>query len=257
MRIYPYKLGSKSAKVLAEALGCKRVRRDSDKFSNRYNHVIINWGSAAYPRWWKDWMRIINTPGAVNTASNKLLAFKKMKDKVRIPEFTTDWQEANKWADGGSTIVERMYLRAHSGKGIRIIPPDLEAGHHGFNREAPLFVKYMKKADEYRVHVFKGKMIDVQQKRKRHEVDNEDVDYKVRNLAGGWVFCREGVEAPADVVAQAKAAVEALELDFGAVDVGYNKAKGEAHVYEVNTSPGLEGTTLDSYVNAIKNLAEV
>ena len=44
MVILPYKMKSKSAKVLAEALGVRRVRPDG-KFKNNFNHTIVNWGT--------------------------------------------------------------------------------------------------------------------------------------------------------------------------------------------------------------------
>ena len=39
--------------------------------------------------------------------------------------------------------------------------------------------------------------------------------------------------------------------DFGAFDVIYNQKKNQAFVLECNTAPGIEGTTLDNYVEAI------
>ena len=59
---------------------------------------------------------------------------------------------------------------------------------------------------------------------------------------------------PDDVTKQALLAVDGLGLDFGAVDVGWNQHYQEATVYEVNTAPGLTGTTLDKYTNAIRRL---
>ena len=46
-------------------------------------------------------------------------------------------------------------------------------------------------------------------------------------------------------------AVGCLGLDFGAADIGWNSHDGEPSVYEVNTAPGLEGTTLDKYYGAM------
>jgi glutathione synthase/RimK-type ligase-like ATP-grasp enzyme len=109
----------------------------------------------------------------------------------------------------------------------------------------------VKKKNEYRVHVFKDAVIDVQQKRKRREAD---VDYRVRNHEGGWVFCRENVDCPADVTREALKAVHALGLNFGAVDVGWNEHYEEACVYEVNSAPGLEGTTLLIYADCIADM---
>jgi glutathione synthase/RimK-type ligase-like ATP-grasp enzyme len=37
-------------------------------------------------------------------------------------------------------------------------------------------------------------------------------------------------------------------LDFGAVDVIWNERQQRAYVLEINSAPGLEGTTIDDYV---------
>jgi hypothetical protein len=90
-------------------------------------------------------------------------------------------------------------------------------------------------------------------KRKRQEIDNDNVNYQIRNADNGWVYCRGGVNPPRDVLSASRRAVSALGLDFGAVDVGWNQHHESAAVYEVNTAPGLEGTTLDKYYEAIAN----
>jgi len=140
--------------------------------------------------------------------------------------------------------MERHLLRASQGRGLRHV------GRDGVLQRAPMYTRYVRKADEFRVHVFDGQVIDVQQKRKRRDVPNDDVNYQIRNARYGWVFCRDGVQAPDSVLDAAIAAVAALGLDFGAVDIGYNRQRSMPYVFEVNTAPGLEGTTLDSYVMA-------
>lgn len=261
MRIMPYKFGSKSARALAQALGVQRVRRDKGEFRNNFNHVILNWGSGVLPHFHKDNTRYINHPHKVEVASNKLKSFVEMQDKARTPEWTQSKEVASEWIREGHTVFCRTLLRGHSGRGI------LSVSNVEGLVDCPLYVKYVKKKEEYRIHVCKVgkgyphaegepyyKVIDVQLKRKRNELDNDDVNFQVRNAANGWVFCREGVEPPPDVVLQATAAVRALGLDFGAVDVGFNELKGEAYVFEVNTACGLEGTTIDKYVKAIKEI---
>jgi glutathione synthase/RimK-type ligase-like ATP-grasp enzyme len=44
-----------------------------------------------------------------------------------------------------------------------------------------------------------------------------------------------------------------MGLDFGAVDIGHRLIDNQFFVFEVNTAPGLEGTTLDKYAKAIYN----
>ncbi|MNY81884.1 hypothetical protein D3C86_2236870 [compost metagenome] len=49
-------------------------------------------------------------------------------------------------------------------------------------------------------------------------------------------------------------AVNALGLDFGAADVIWNDHRKQAFVLEVNTAPGLTGTTLEKYAKALKEI---
>ena len=95
--LYPYKLGSKSARALTIALGrfkAKRVRPDGNYRPYR-NHMIINWGYEHTPEFLSRPVTgcgpIINAFDAVGRASNKLTCFRTLQDAgVSIPEFTTD-----------------------------------------------------------------------------------------------------------------------------------------------------------------------
>lgn len=160
-----------------------------------------------------------------------------------IPSFTTERAVASTWVLGGSVVVCRTSLNGHSGAGITVAAREEDLV------DAPLYVLYRKKKLEYRVHVAFGQVIDVQQKRKRSDYAG-DIDYAVRNHHTGWVYCREGVvDAPARD-SLAVRAVSALGLDFGAVDIIYNEYLNCYYLLEVNTAPGLEGTTVEKYTAA-------
>ena len=178
-----------------------------------------------------------------------MVAFKEAG--VPIPEFTTDRSVAQEWVESGGHVIARTLLRASQGRGIVLAGP--EGSEITAVRQvpaAPLYVRYAKKADEYRVHVAFGEVVDVQQKKRRLEVEDDKVNWQIRNAHNGWVFARDSVVAPDCVLAAAVSAVSALGLDFGAVDIGYNVKQNSAAVYEVNTAPGLEGTTLETYYAA-------
>ena len=148
----------------------------------------------------------------------------------------------------GEMIVVRQLARGHGGRGIMLISGEDEIP------DAPLYTVYKKKKAEYRIHVFNGQVIDVQQKRLRKPADDEEItaNHQMRNFDNGWVYCREDVLAPDAVLDEAVKAVKVLGLDFGAVDIGWNEHYQTPYVYEVNTAPGLEGTTLEIYLNAFK-----
>jgi glutathione synthase/RimK-type ligase-like ATP-grasp enzyme len=118
--------------------------------------------------------------------------------------------------------------------------------------DAPLYTKYIRKQKEFRVHVFNSKILDIQEKRRSSAVD--DHHPYIRNHANGYVFCRGDIEEPHDLRGVAVSAVNALGLDFGAVDVIWNEAQDKCYVLEVNTACGLEGSTVNKYVQAIKEV---
>lgn len=166
---------------------------------------------------------------------------------LEIPEYTTDYQTAVDWVNAGKVILNRTQLNGHSGAGIIIAAraEDVVVG-------CPLYVLYRKKKSEFRVHVAFGQVIDVQQKRKRSDYVG-DVDYAVRNHHTGWIYARENVEGSDTRDALAIHAVSLLGLEFGAVDIIWNERDNAYLVLEVNTAPGLEGTTVEKYVAAFTN----
>jgi glutathione synthase/RimK-type ligase-like ATP-grasp enzyme len=117
--------------------------------------------------------------------------------------------------------------------------------------EAPLYTRYFKKKREYRVHVLNGSVLDVQEKRKRKGVADDQRDHRIRNLANGYVFCREGLVEPPGLRDTAIRATQALGYNLGAVDIAFNEHHGRLAVLEVNANPGLQGTTLETYAEAI------
>lgn len=248
--IYPYKMGSRSAKSLARELGAIRVYPDKN-YRPRPTDLIINWGNSKLPDWFNMCSGVVNDPDNVSAASNKLRSFIALRQGgVQVPEFTTDQSEAQRWldADDGTKVVERHKLTGHSGNGavIKEFGDDISP--------APLYVKYVKKAKEFRVHIFNGHVIDVQEKRKRRELERDEVNFQIRNHQNGWVFCREDIEEPDNLREVSIRAVRSLGLDFGAVDVIYNQHHNQLYVLEINTACGLEGTTLESYTNAIRGV---
>lgn len=247
--IYPYKMGSKSVKALSEALGARVIKREGSRFREGRGKHIINWGASRVP-----YGNALNHHSAVALAGNKLHCFKTLNAaEISIPEFTTDSNTATDWYGEGKIVVLRHKLNGHSGEGIEIVDPkqgDLMSA-------APLYVQYIPKKDEYRVHIFKFEQDDVraihvQQKKRKLDVADDDVNWQVRNLDGGFIFATGGVEPPEDVIVQAKAALVASGLTFGAVDVIWNQKQQKAFCLEINTAPGLEGTTVTKYAEAFK-----
>lgn len=246
MLLYPYKMGSKSAKELARQLGAKRIKHKGSKLRGRPHKTVINWGAPQLPAE-VHLCRVINKPEHVARAGDKLLTFRCLGDtQVRIPEWTEDEWTARDWVMQGSTVFARTLLRANSGRGIHIID------HPDVFKHAPLYVKYKKSKSEWRVHVMQGKVIAVHRKIRDPKVDPQGVDFRIRNYERGFIFQRHNEVVPEDVTLQSLAAVESLMLDFGAVDVIFNEHEAKAYVLEVNTAPGLTGETLDVYAKTFR-----
>lgn len=245
--IYSHNQASRSAGNLATELNVKRIKHTNSRFRGSEYKTVINWGSSAAPPQANQCI-LINQPHAVATAQNKLLTYRVLEEaQVNIPLYTEDFEQALEWATSGFKVVARTLLRGSAGRGIILV----ENAEQGIP-PAPLYTRYIKKIDEYRVHVFQGRSIDIQKKAKKRDVPNEDVNYQIRTHDNGFIYMREGIQPPEGVVEQAINAVEALELDFGAVDVIWNNHEERAYVLEVNTAPGLEGTTVSSYADAIR-----
>lgn len=252
--ILPYKIASRSAKKLAQGLSellkskVRRVKHDG-LYRPKRRSLVINYGSNFGPAWLSRARAVLNLPVGCASGGNKLVAFKKFREaNLAIPDFTSSYEEALGWYNEGFTVVCRTLLNAHSGRGI--ILANCESGKPMVR--SPLYVKYKKKRKEFRVHVFQGNVIDVCEKRRfRRDRRDDRFDGYIRNHDMGWAFCRDGVICPSDLHALSLAACRSLGLDFGAVDIIWNEKEDKCYLLEVNTAPGLEGTTLKKYINAI------
>jgi glutathione synthase/RimK-type ligase-like ATP-grasp enzyme len=242
LKLFPYKSSSISAKRLARSLNVLRV---SPTYNARRSDVIVNWGSSTPPHF--RWMeQDLNKPHAIALASNKFKTFSQLslKDFDDLPQWSCHLDDAQEWIDNGHTVYCRTTLTGHSGRGIVI------ASNRNELVNAPLYTVKTKHKHEYRVHIFKDKVLDVQMKRKRNGSLGGS---GIRNHSNGWVYARAEIVPPEELLSSSIAAVKLLGLDFGAVDIGHRLIDNKFFVFEVNTAPGLEGTTLDKYSKAIYN----
>lgn len=246
VRVIPYKQGSRGASELARALGGACIRLEGSRYVPRRRDLVINWGNTNPPNLG---VPVINGRG-IRDASNKLRFFEAVtrnNESEIIPAFWTSMADI---PDDAFPIVCRTVLAGHSGEGIVI------ADRRDDLVIAPLYVKYVKKQDEYRIHVGRGQhegvVIDVQQKKRNNDHDNPN--WQVRNHANGFIYARDGVVPPVCVLDVARRALACSDLDFGAVDVIYNARENRAYVLEINTAPGITGTTVERYSNYFRNL---
>lgn len=152
---------------------------------------------------------------------------------------------------------------------------------------AQYFQNYIDIKDEYRLHIFGDKVIYAQKKVKRSDVeeayktqhaekianiaskndkelDKDTLDYTLGRLAKeyssvdmivrsnrkGWKFSHvknvdKGMEK------QVIDAIRTVKLDFGAVDC-CSDTDGKPWIIEINSGPGLDGTTFKAYIDAFE-----
>jgi hypothetical protein len=206
--------------------------------------VTINWGSSQFPPAGGD--LVLNSPTAVAFAIDKKLTFAILsgKDVPTIP-WTANKAIAQEWLSEGSVIVVRKVLTGSSGEGIIIIEKEDKL------IEAPLYTKYIYKQQEFRVHCTKTKVFDTT--RKIRDPKRTPTSWKIRSWKNGFIFSRK-VEMDEQRDQVALAAITALGLDFGAVDLVQDK-HGKYYILEVNTAPGIEGQTIQRYATALGELA--
>lgn len=247
--VYPYKVGSDSARKMADGLE-GTILYPNSPYTPRPTDLVINWGNAKKPVWNHTIPKFLNPLGSVSISSNKLSSFNKFKENnVSCPDFSTKKEDALSWLKT-SGVFARTVLNGHSGEGIISVAKGATE-----LPDAPLYVKYKPKNKEYRVHVCQGEVIDVQEKRRRTNF-TEKVNNQIRSFKNGWVFCREDVVVGSGLMNEANKAVKALGLDFGAVDIIYNGHEDKYYVLEVNTAPGMEGETMFTYVCSFLNIME-
>jgi hypothetical protein len=233
----------------------KKIKLEGSLYRGHPSHRVINWGRSDRGAI-RSTVPILNNPESILIASDKVKTLETLRDAglgQNLPRFTTDYEEAKAFMTEDLEVVySRTLTRASQGRGIEIACTVSELVR------APLYTCLVDVAREVRVHVVGGRVIDYAQKRKmgaeRRELEGiEEVNLDVRSHDNGWVFAREGISIN-DIVKQvAIQSVSALGLDFGAVDIIITP-QGVPKVLEINTAPGLEGTTLESYALAIEQL---
>lgn len=238
---------SVSGRLLARRLGLRRLRGTIQRYP-RQATVVLNWGqhpdldeaTSAH---------VINPPVAQYLAANKIHAFAMMRDaNVESIPNTTSQQEASRWLAEGSTVVARGTVTGSGGAGIRVVRPTEVLPL------VPLYTKFVPSVREYRVHVIGGATLPARKAKRNNAPEQE---FPIRNHGDTWVFqytIPEKVPVPELVLTLAKRAINAVSLDFGAVDILY-EGNGRARVLEINTAPGLDHTVAEEfYVRELQRL---
>lgn len=245
IRFNPNSNRSQGLKLLKEELrlrghDVKEIKVRNSLYRPHPSDIIICWGVAKS-----------HYPGELNgnaaNAANKLKAFQMMtRNGLR---WTTSIEEAKTYR----LCYCRTLLSASQGKGIVVAQSSAEVV------PAPLYTKGIREVEgEYRVHVFNGQVIDFAKKMRMNSdrLTEEGITANplIRNLENGYIFGRDGVTIDDSIKQVALEAVEDLQLDFGAVDIVKSAYSGKSFVIEVNTAPGVTGSTVLAYASAVEGL---
>jgi hypothetical protein len=176
----------------------------------------------------------LEVPTVLNATSrtNKLVQLATLEDAgVVIPQFTETQPRGEGWFPRTLNHQQGFDFTRR-----RIPVPDF------WTRKCQL-------VEEWRIHIFLTKKGNLKILRSGVKKPLPGAHPWVRSHRLGWRLSYTG-GASAPMLAEARKAVEALDLDFAAVDIALDN-EGVPVVLEVNTCPGLEGGTLDRYAEAI------
>ena len=223
IRLVSHKLGSASLKRIQEGLSTRlgyRPLRASFPKTNRKN---ILYGDCKDKIYQYKWFAEQGLPSL---------------------QFTTDAQQAVQWLNEDKILFARKLIRSSEGKGIVILEKTSPFVL------APVYTIYKKKKREFRIHIYKDSVVQVLEKRKKSSFEGTR-ETKIRNTANGYVFCSENVHEPEGLRELALKASKVTSSFFKGVDIGYNEKNNELFVIEVNSAPGIEGSNVTKYIEAI------
>jgi hypothetical protein len=181
---------------------------------------------------------------------DKITQYKYFKENnIPAVEWTIDYVDARLWLEAGHTVMARTKTKGQAGSGLFVVSPPTTNLHY-FEDEVKAFTKYISHKREFRVNLFKHKLVNVREKKKK--VGFKGGDFHIRNLANGYTTAKCS-SYPTQIVALAEQASLCSGSDFIGVDVGYNELKDFAFVIEVNSGPSIEGSSVQDFVKAIQD----
>ena len=230
------------ARNLASALGCKAMLPPNNKRARRAlfkeHDLVINMG------WSTGWAHL-NPLGYKNVWK---------KDKVKASTVMEEWgvsvipyyhpNYVSRMLEKFSFPILRRKAKHSKGRDIKIVDSITEVTYGYW------YVPIFDKKREYRAHVMFGEVIKLFRK---HPEDKTKLVWC--NDSSRFERVNPENSSYNKIKEQAIKAVEALGLDFGAVDIGVRKFKREGEevvVFEVNTAPSLNESTAECYGEVIR-----
>lgn len=227
--IHP-KACTESARELAEALttaghNAVAINPRKQRYHSRNYDFVFNYGLTEHNG-------NVNEGTSVHNCVNKLTTFRMLQQypKIPIPKFTEHANVAALW----DVVVCRDAVDGRANEGMSYWYPREEGLPKG-----ALFTEYFSHHYEYRIVVFKGKVVG----RYRKDMDAQ----------GDWNFTLMTKKGFKDMDRACIRAAEALQIDYVGMDVLEN-ARGSYVVLEANSGPVLTEEVKKAIVKYIKQL---
>ena len=279
-----------TGRTLAERLNATGVREKPANIAA--GDIVIGWGAKTSRDVNLPHGEMLNHPNAIRANRNKFKSLELMSGdrslNGNIAKFCKS-DQVNSKIRAGEMIYPLIGRKNYhqGGSGFWLCPAE---GHiaDAINEGAQYFQSFIDIKDEFRLHVFGGKVIYAvkkvkndteagwsnQRKEKINDyaqksninVDAATIDYAlsvlykeqqlpdriVRSNHRGWKFSSVSVATLS--AAMKNAAIKAVSvagLDFGAVDCCIDQ-NSHPYIIEINSGPGLQETTLEKYVTTLQ-----
>jgi len=230
-----YSSKSKTGIKLLNALEEEGLLNYTEVTPQSRDYRLIRWGCTKGVKFRP--AKVVNSQKSVRLATNKFETLRLLNNiSIPVPNFSGCREDMN-----GVFLARND---SHRG-GTDIV----------FNGFGDFYTEYIPNDKEFRVHVFNGKIIGVQEKVFSDLEDGvEESEFPIRNHKRGYVFeLRSIAQADSELKILAQKSVLALSLNFVAVDI-IQDIRGKYWVLEVNTAPSLEQTMFNRYAKEIVSI---
>lgn len=183
--------------------------------------------------------KVINDYIPINIAIDKRITFHVLGDLGITVPCTSSIQEALSWLYEGKVVVARTQVKGSNGKGLTYIYNEEQIN----SVEAKLYTQYIEHTHEFRINLWKDKVVSVYHKARLDDIDTGNQKFKF--------ILYKGQETHPQIIKIASIIYDKIGLDFCGVDVLCDPF-GVLHVLEVNSAPILFPYTLKKLVTLIK-----
>ena len=189
--------------------------------------------------------RELNTFHAIDMASDKFRAREAIDNQgIRVPHYSHDPNDLQ-FPIIGRPKRHYKCLNFHYYENREALERDYDLDRK--IRDGFYFQERIPQKKEYRIHMFQGDPMRIQVKYRRTSFP----DPIKRGMKFGWGFkIREYRSTSEILLDMCKNAMEAVSLDFGAIDAILGE-DNKFYILEINTAPGLNDSGASLYANKI------